>query len=154
MNQARLHRAVQQHGSTVYKIALVILKNPDDAEDAMQETFLRYFKKAPELPTTEQEKAWLIRCATNVSKNMRRTIFFHSHEPLNENIAAAPAPDTLPDLLFHLPLKDRMILQLRYVEDYTAEEIAKMLHLTSAAVRKRLERARKKAKIIYEKECV
>ena len=151
MQKTKLHQAVLKHSKTVYKIALVILRNPEDADDALQETFLQYFKKAPEFDAVEQERVWLIRCAVHVSKNMLRTIFRHSHEPLHENIVA-PAPGTLPDLLFSLPLKDRMILQLRYVENYTAEEIAEMLHLSSAAVRKRLERARERAKEIYRKE--
>ena len=58
----------------------------------------------------------------------------------------------LPDLLLLLPPKDRALLQLRYVEDYTAEEIAKMLGSNGAAIRKRLERAKKRAQKIYEKE--
>ena len=151
MQKARLHRAILENSRAVYKIAMVILRNPDDADDALQETFLQYFKKNPQFESPEQEKVWLIRCAVNVSKNMRRTIFRHSHEPLREEMAA-PAPGTLPDLLFSLPLKDRMILQLRYVEGYSSEEIAQMLHLSSATVRKRLERARNRAKTIYEKE--
>lgn len=153
MDQGKLHQAVQIYGNTVYKIAFAILKNPHDADDAFQETFLRYFKRDPQLESAEHEKAWLIRCATNVSKSMLRSIFRHSHEPLSEQ-AAAPVKGSILDLLFSLPVNDRIILQLRYIEGYSAEEIASMMHLTSAAVRKRLERARKKAKAIYEKEYV
>lgn len=151
MERTRLHQAIEQNSRAIYKIAMVILKNPDDADDALQETFLQYFKKAPKFDSPEQEKIWLIRCAVNVSKNMRRAIFRHSHEPLGEEIEA-PARGSLPDLLFHLPMKDRMILQLRYVEGYTAEEIAEMLQVSSQVVRKRLERARKRAQETYRKE--
>ena len=155
MTDSRLHQVVQQYGDTVYKIALVILKNSEDAKDALQETFLRYYRRAPEFESAEHEKAWIIRCATNISKNMLRTIFRHSHEPLDENVAAAPpAKGSLSELFFHLPLKDRMILQLRYIEGYSAEEIGKMLRIPSSTVRKRLERARGRAKAIYEKEFV
>ncbi len=155
MQKARLHRAVQLYSGTVYKIAMVILRNPEDADDAYQETFLRYFKHAPEFESAEHEKAWLIRCVTNVSKSILRSIFRHSHEPLNENIVAVPSQKgSLQELLFSLPMKDRMILQLRYVEGYSSEEIAKMLRLSAATVRKRLERARKKAQEIYRKEFV
>lgn len=153
LNQDRLHRAVQLYGDTVFKIAMAILRNPHDADDAHQETFLRYFKHAPEFTSDEHEKSWLIRCATNVSKSMLWSIFRHSHEPLKENLIASTKDDAT-DLLFRMPLKERIILQLHYVEGYTAEEIGKMLHLSKIAVRKRMERARKKAKIIYEKERV
>lgn len=153
MDQRTLHRAIQRYGNTVYKIAMVILKNPDDADDALQDTFLRYFKKDPQFESEEHERNWIVRCAINASKSIRRSILHHSHEPLTEQ-AAAPEPGSLPDLLFHLPAADRIILQLRYVEDYTAEEIAEILHKSPSAVRKRLERARKKARVTYEKECV
>ena len=153
MDQNKLHLAVQKYGSTIYKIAMAILKNPHDADDAFQETFLRYYKRGREFESEEHEKAWLIRCVTHVSKGMLRSIFRHSHEPLTENVAM-PAKGSFTELLFTLPVKDRLILQLRYVEDYTSDEIAEMMHLSSAAVRKRLERARKRARAIYEKECV
>ena len=57
MVQQQLHRAVQQYGDMIYKIAMVILRNPDDAEDAVQNTFLRYYRKAPAFESEEHEKA-------------------------------------------------------------------------------------------------
>lgn len=154
MERARLNRMVQKYGDTVYKIAVVILRNPDDADDALQETFLRYFRKAPEFESSEHEKAWIIRCATHVAKGMLRSNFRHKHEPLRENLAAAEyRRNDLPEMVLQLPLKERMILQLHYVEGYTAEEIAKMMSFSSAAtVRKRMERARKKLKELYDQQ--
>ena len=154
MVQQQLHRAVQQYGDMIYKIAMVILRNPDDAEDAVQNTFLRYYRKAPAFESEEHEKAWLIRCATNVAKSLRATALRHAHEDLTIAANAETPKSILPELLYLLPVPYRIVLQLRYVEGYSAEEIARVLGEKPAAVRKRLERARIRAREIYEKELV
>ncbi len=154
MNNERLKKAIDCHGDMVYRIARSILGSPDDAEDAVQNTFLRYFRKAPEFQSKEHEKAWLIRCAVNCSKSLCTSRNRHYHEELSDQIMAAPA-HKLPDLLWYLPVKDRVVLQLKYVEDYTSEEIAEILGKTPAAVRKHLQRAKTRAEKIYKKEvCV
>lgn len=153
MDQRKFQRAISRYGDTVLKIAMVVLKNPHDADDALQETFLRYYKRDPQLESEEHERNWIIRCAYNTSKSIKKNILRHSHEPLTESVVA-PSPGSLPDLLLQLPQKERIILQLCYVENYTCEEIAEILRKSPAAVRKQLERARKKAREIYEKEYV
>ena len=66
-----IEQLVRTHGQMLYKICLVMLCNSYDAEDAVQETFLRYITKGPDTGDTEHQKAWLIRTATNLCKNMR-----------------------------------------------------------------------------------
>ena len=152
MDQTNLHRAVHKYGDMVFKIAMVLLRNRDDAEDAVQNTFLRFYRKAPAFGSSEHERNWLIHVAIKEAKSLRRTALRHSHDTLDGVEVAAPTPDRLPEFLFSLPEKDRLVLQLRYVEGYSAEEIAEVLGCRSAAGRKRLERARAKARDIYEKE--
>ena len=52
--------AVEKYGDMLYRISLLILKNTADAEDAVQETFIKYFTKAPEFTDADHEKAWTI----------------------------------------------------------------------------------------------
>ncbi|MBQ7090905.1 MAG: RNA polymerase sigma factor, partial [Clostridia bacterium] len=124
----------------------------DDAEDASQNTFLRYYRKAPEFHSAEHEKAWLIRCAVNCAKSLCTSRNRHQHERLEDHRETAAPMRTLPDLLWYLPIKDRIVLQLKYVEGYTSKEIAAMIGGTDTSVRKRIQRAKKRADEIYKKE--
>lgn len=147
----RLKVALDTYGDTVFRIGMSILGNAEDAEDAVQNTFLRYYRKAPAFSSEEHERAWVIRCAINCAKSLCTARNRHHHEPLENCHAAAPSGG-LPELLWYLPIKDRAVLQLKYVEGYTSEEIAQLLGGSAAAVRKRIERAKKRAEEIYKKE--
>lgn len=72
---------VRQYSDIVYRICLVILGNQQDAEDALQETMMRYYTKRPETTTTDENyrKAWLIRVASNICRDICRK----RHEYLN-----------------------------------------------------------------------
>lgn len=151
MDSKKLAAAMNQYGDMVYRIAMSILCHPEDAEDAVQNTFLRYYRKAPVFNDSEHERAWLIRVAINCARSLSTYRSRHYHEPLEHYRGAAPS-SILKELLWCLPPKDRELLQLRYAERYTSEEIAEILGCSSATVRKRLERAKKRAEKIYEKE--
>ncbi len=154
MDEKQLQRAVDQYSPMLYRIAMALLGKPEDAEDALQNAFLRYYRRAPQFQSDEHEKAWLIRCTVQAAKNMRVVQKRHSHEELS-SYHSLPQPETgLPELLFYLSAEDRVLLQLRYVEGYSAEEIALLRNKSAATIRKQLERARKRARIIYEKEFV
>ena len=150
-NKERLALAMNRYGDLVYRIAMAVLGHPEDAEDAVQNTFLRYYRKAPEFHDADHERAWLIRVAGNCAKSLCTYRNRHIHESLEHQKDASVLP-TFPNLLWCLPPKDRELLQLRYVEGWTSEEIAKILGGNGAMIRKRLERAKKRAEKIYEKE--
>ena len=61
---------IENYSGMLFRICYCILCQKDDAEDALQDTFLKYLTKAPEFESAEHEKAWLIKVATNISKNM------------------------------------------------------------------------------------
>ena len=64
-----------EYAPMVYRICALRLGNRLDAEDAMQNTFIKFFYKAPEFPDTESEKAWLIRVAINVCKDFQKSFW-------------------------------------------------------------------------------
>ncbi len=68
----RLEELVNKYENTLLRAALAILGNAQEAEDAVQETFLRYLEKRPEFRDREHEKAWLLRVTANHCKSVLR----------------------------------------------------------------------------------
>ena len=136
--------AVEKYSKMLFRICYSILLNEADTEDALQETFIRYMTKAPLFKDSEHEKAWLIKVATNISKNMVR--FRKTHQSANltelEGIGINPDDRDLFETIMHLPSKYKIILDLYYIEGYKSNEIANILGLSPVAVRKRLQYAR------------
>lgn len=149
-------RAVEEYGNSLYRLCTVMLKNREDSQDAVQECFLRYITKAPDFNDAEHEKAWLIRVSTNICKDMLRRRKYESFLSLDEikNLSSSEDNAQILALLVSLDEKYRIIIHLHYVEGYSADEISSMLGLTSAAVRKRLQRGRDMLRELYEKEAV
>lgn len=136
--------AVIKYSDMLYKICIVILRNEQDVQDAMQDTFCRYLEKAPDFHDEEHEKAWLIRVATNICRDMIRFRIRHpkvSIEELENSLAAPEHKRTLQELL-ELPVKQKMVIYLHYVEGYQIREIADILGITEGAVKMRLKRGR------------
>ncbi|MDE6406062.1 MAG: RNA polymerase sigma factor [Lachnospiraceae bacterium] len=139
-----------EYGNTLYRIAFVMMKNSFDAEDVVQDTLIKYMECAKHFETEEYRKAWLIRVNINLCKNRLR--FYKNHPKISmEQLSRyyESQEDTrLMDSLLLLPEKYREVLMLHYVEGYQGKEIARMLKLTEASVRKRLERGRRKLREI------
>ena len=72
MDRRFIELAVEKYSRMLFRICFAILSNKEDAEDAVQDTFIKYYTEAPTFGSSEHEKAWLIRVATNISKNMSR----------------------------------------------------------------------------------
>ncbi|HIW73218.1 MAG TPA: RNA polymerase sigma factor [Firmicutes bacterium] len=145
---------VRMHGQMLYRVCLVMLGNPHDAEDAVQETFLRFMTKGPDTKDAEHQKAWLIRTATNLCRNMRLFRLRHPHVDVEavENLGApAVCRDVYREVL-RLPANYRLVLLLYYVQGYRTEEIARILNISPAAVRKRLQLGREKLRMEWERE--
>ena len=73
--RARFEAVVREHGDDVLRAAMMQLSNRADAEDVVQETFLRYATSAPRFVSKEHEKAWLLRVAINLAKDMRKAVW-------------------------------------------------------------------------------
>ncbi len=144
---------VHKYGNMIFRIAFCILGNRDDAEDAMQDTFLKYITKAPSFSSDEYEKAWLIRVVTNISKNMvslrlrRRTV---SIDELID-VGVAEEDTGVFEAVMDLPVKFKIVMALHYIEGYTSKEISNIISLSDAAVRKRLQKGRELLKYQIER---
>jgi len=146
--------AVEKYGDMLYRISLLILKNTADAEDAVQETFIKYFTKAPEFTDGEHEKAWLITVATNKCRDMIRYRTRHEteSEELLNTYAVEKSDSGILEALMELSDKYRIIMVLFYVEQYKIDEIADITGVSVSAVKMRLSRGRKLLEEKYRKE--
>lgn len=136
-------RILQTYGDMLYRTACLLLGNPHDVQDALQETLLRYLEKAPSFASPEHEKAWLLRVTANCCKDCLRSRRRHSHadlEPLRECLPARENHHLQE--LYALPAKWKTVLILHYFEGYSVKEIGEILDLSESAVKKRLQRAR------------
>nr|WP_282020934.1 RNA polymerase sigma factor [Planomicrobium okeanokoites] len=149
-----IDRMVDTYGNMLFRICLVILGNESDAEDAVQDTFIKYLSKAPAFNDSEHEKAWFITVATNGCKNMRRYNIIRRHLDINDLQLYCKNEENygLLETLMKLPHKQKAVLLLHYVEGYKVEEIAKILSITATAVKKRLQRGRELLRQNYREE--
>lgn len=147
---------IDTYSDTIYKICFVYLKNKFDAEDALQELFIKIYEKAPIFLNEEHEKAWIIRVTINHCKNILRYNYIRKCLAIDENIVAIdnPTNETLQHIL-KLSLHYRNVLYLYYYEGYSTKEIASILRKKEATIRTWLKRARENLKQImgddYEK---
>lgn len=140
-----MERIIEQYGDLLYRTCLITLGSEHDAQDALQETFIRYLYKSPKFCEQEHEKAWLLRVAVNCCKDILRFRFRHSYVELETlNIPHMPGSDTgLLREILRLPEKQRLPLVLHYIEGYSYQDMGKILGISENAVKKRMQRAKK-----------
>ena len=152
--EENIEEIVNKYSSLIFRISYCILCNPDDAEDVVQETFLKYITKAPEFNSEEHRKAWLIKVSANISKNM--LMFRLKRESVSiydvQNVGISENDYETFELIMSLPSKHKIVMTLYYVEGYKSKEIAEIIGISEEAVRKRLQKGRELLKIEFEKE--
>jgi RNA polymerase sigma-70 factor (ECF subfamily) len=145
-------RVIRTYSDMVYRMAYAHVRNASDADDVMQEVFLRYLRKLPRFENEEHCKRWLLRVTVNCARSFNHTAWMRYVVPLEQEVYAEPEENRLADALFRLPPKYRDIIHLYYYEGYKTEEIAGILHRKPATVRSQLARAREKLAEILKEE--
>ena len=146
MDEARrLREIIEKYGDSLFRIGVMILGNKQDAEDVLQEVFIKYMQKAPKFVDEAHKKAWLFRCTHNLCKDLLR--FRKRHK--QENIDALQLEYMMEEdkvvleEMMALASKYKEVLLLYYLEGYKISEIATMMKSSPNTIRKRLERGRK-----------
>lgn len=150
MTKERFVEQIAQLQGRLYRVALCMLKNDADVQDALQETVLKAWEKRHTLRNEAYFGTWVTRIAINTCKQMYRQ---NQRIVLMEELPETPATSdgiTLKMLIECLPDKLRLPFVLYYSEGMDTAEVANALHLTTTAVRSRIHRA----KIILRKELV
>ena len=148
--------AVHAHARWVYQVAYSVLRNHHDAEDAAQETFLRFLKSRNRWAEIRDQRAWLARTAWRVALDLRKAplevglddvadavLKLWALDASADEIAADAQMRTLLNrLIASLPRDLRDALTLSTVEEMTSAEISEVLGIPPGSVRTRLLRAR------------
>lgn len=140
-----VEKAVKEYGDMVFRVCFVALKNEADAQDAVQDTFIKYMQKAPHFENSEHEKAWLIRVATNRSRDMLKKRSRYAQVDVESVKSFAPNEEAVSMLeaLVSLPEKYSVVITLYYIDGYKVNEIAEIIGKTPSAVKMRLQKGRK-----------
>ena len=134
-----------RHCKTVYRVCFAFMKDPADTEDAVQDTFFQLIKSGPAFENEEHEKAWLIRTASNICKNMLRH-WWRRRENIDDfHDLQSPKEmetDDVYQAVMNLPNKYKTVVYLYYYEGYSSVEIAGILKKQQSTVRNYLHEAR------------
>ncbi len=164
-DKAAFARLVETHSPVIYRLALRMVNNPQDAEDVLQETFIKAYQHLADFDGRARLSTWLYRIATNEALMLLRKRKVESlsiDAPAGDNAEAEQEPLEIVDWS-HLPedalLTDearayleeavralpaglKAVFLLREIEGLSTRETAEILHLSEAAVKTRLSRAR------------
>lgn len=152
-----MERIVKEYSQMLLRLACTRLNSPADAEDAVQEVYLKLLSSPVAFRDAGHEKAWLIRATLHRAEDIRRRKA-RSNVALDEavNLSAPEGlcayDDSLLAAVRSLPEKYSAVLHLHYYEGYTAKEIGKLLGLPAATVGTRLARGREKLKELLKEE--
>ena len=145
--------AVQRNSQRIFLIALSFTRRQADAEDVMQNVFLKLWKHRDKLTDREHIDRWLTRVTVNESRSLLRLRRHEADFDALEQYCAAPMePESreLISLVMALPRSQRTVIHLYYYEELSVREIAALLHLTESAVKKRLSRGRESLRAIWK----
>ena len=143
MDQALFDRVYETYGPALYRFCLLQMKNPADAEDVLQDVFVKRLYQAKKFKSPEHERSWLYQVALNLCRDEWRRSR-RSELPLAAaaGVSLPPAELSLLDQVSNLPEKQRTVLHLHYYQGYGLQEIARLLGVTVPAVKMRLKRGR------------
>lgn len=150
METKEYQRLVNLYLDMVYRVALNGCKNTYDADDVVQDTFMKLLKCRKTFDSDEHIRNWLIRVTINECKRFWTSPWKTRIVPWDENVEEPfiwePEQSALYDKVMELSPKYRETVYLYYFEDFSVKEIADILKISETAVQTRLQRARQKLK--------
>lgn len=156
MTERRFHSEYLSLAETLYKVAYYILESEDEAEDAVQELYLKLWESRKSLDGIRQPKAYCIRMLKNLCIDRIRSAV---HLAFTENLPESPAPRSQDDVfdarrrldkvlkaVKALPERQKQVLLMRTVEGLSYEEMSARTGMNNATLRVTLSQARTKLK--------
>ncbi len=153
MTRQEFEDLVERYADTVFRAALSVTGTREDAEDVMQETLLRLYRRDGAFDSPEHLRFWLIRVAVNEARRVYR---WRSRvaplEELGDIPFETPEESGLFEAVMALPEKYRVPVYLHYYEDFSTQEIARIVRCPVSTVQTRLARAREQLKKSLEED--
>lgn len=148
--QIKIEQLIERYQEPLYWHVRRMVVGHEDAEDVLQETFIKIFQHLSELQKNESERAWVYRIATNEALQWLRTkremVYLDDEEaelkPLLDTLLTDGYTDTGDELvlrfqeaILRLPTMQRTVFNLRYYDELTYEEIALITGSTAASAK-------------------
>ena len=131
------------YADMVYRLAFLRLRSSADAEDILQEVFVRCLRNGKAFHDAEHQKAWLIRVTVNCTKTLATSAWRRHTVPERDDVLTEMEDHTdVYAAVLALPRDYRTAIHLHYYEGYSVREIAKLTGSTEQAIKSRLFRAR------------
>lgn len=148
-----LEDKIDTYSDLLYKLAWVRLKNEQDAQDVVQETFCQYYKSAPRFESREHEKAWFIRVTLNGCRKIwrsawnRHVVLMPEQEQMDQreteaDYLARERGDQVLQEVLKLSARYREVIHLFYYMQLSVKEIAAVTGSPESTVTSRLTRGR------------
>ena len=148
VHEAELERIMAQYGSLLLRMCYIFLRDASLAEDAVQDTFLKAYKKLGTFRQESTEQTWLMRIAINTCKDYLRLSWFRrvdrkvtleslpeaTHEPVI-------ADSIVVDEVMRLPAKYKYVIMLRYYQEMKLKQISETLGVPMDTIKSRIRRA-------------
>jgi RNA polymerase sigma-70 factor (ECF subfamily) len=149
---------VDEYAGTLYRVAYSVLRNAADAEDAVQETYLRVLRHRDGLAEIRDPRVWLVRIVWNVVLDRKRRVKTRPETDdiadlarmlpatgltAEERVASSQHHEHVLRAVSQLPEKEQRVLVLSAFEELSSVEIAQVLGTTESTIRSRLFRARR-----------
>ncbi len=138
----------ERHWKYVYRLCFSYMKNPSDAEDCVEDAFVRALSRDLPFEDEVHERKWLTVTAINICKDKLKSAAYRSTVSMEEDSVPEPAseePEDYSDVLeavLALPEKYKDVVWLFYYDGYQTDEIASMLGRPASTIRNQLRDAR------------
>ena len=148
---------LDKYSDMVLRIAYTYLKNRADAEDIVQDVFLRIIDKKPSFNDESHEKSWLIRATINMCKN-KVNMFWNKNKCSIDDVQEFAVSDkyntdtSVFQAVMALGEKYRVVVYMYYYEGYSTPEIADVIGKNETTIRSVLHRARNKLKDMLKED--
>lgn len=156
---------VRQHQEGVFRLAYLLLGDPDEAADVAQDTFIRAYRKLDRFDTQRPLRPWLLRIASNLARNRQRANGRYKsalqraarESPArvaspHQIVARREASQILWEAMHHLDTTQQEIIYLRFFLALPVKETAQALDIAEGTVKSRLSRALDRLREVIEEE--
>ena len=164
-DEAAWERLISQHQEVVFRLAYLRLGDPDEAEDAAQETFIRAYQALHRFDTNRPLRPWLLQIALNLVRNRQRSLgrylaalrrWSQTNPNLEQEIEDIAIKNQNSSMVWQavkrLPQRDQEVIYLRYFLELPVDEAAESLAIPVGTVKSRLHRALKRLETIIESD--
>lgn len=159
MDSSAFKHLLLPHYKRMYTTAMAVLRNSDDASDAVQEAFTRLWERRDELPNIDNPEAFCVTTVKRICIDRLRRSTLPINEVTEDTLLIADDSDKQADtreslqlvtlLMDKLPEQQRQVLQLRAFNECSLDEIESITGLTGVNVRTLLSRARRRMRELF-----